>query len=72
MKVYLVMKFRRDRISNHYGDYGRYYEEEESIYDIYLSEEKAEQVAQELQEKWGNDDYENEQNYYVDCWEVVE
>lgn len=72
MKVYVLMSFRRHRINNHYGDYGRYYEEEESIYNIYLNEEKAEQVAQELREKWGNNDYDNEQDYYVDRWEVVE
>lgn len=72
MVVYLVMRFKRYRINNHYGDYGTYHEEEESIYNIYLSEERAEQVAQELQEKWGNEDYDNEENYYVDYWEVVE
>ena len=72
MKVYLVMRFKRYRINNHYGDYGTYHEEEESIYNIYLSEERAEQVAKELQEKWGNEDYDTEENYYVDYWEVKE
>lgn len=72
MKVYVVMRFKRYRINNHYGDYGTYHEEEESIYNMYLSEEKAEQVAQKLQEKWGNEDYDNEENYYVEYWEVNE
>ena len=72
MKVYVLKKFKRYRVINHYGDYGRYYEEEDEIVDIYLNEKDADQIAQELQEKWGDDDYDNEQRYYVEMWKVIQ
>ena len=72
MKVYVLKKFKRYRVLNYYGDYGRYYEEEDEIVDIYLNEKDADQIAQELQEKWGDDDYDNEQRYYVEMWKVIQ
>lgn len=72
MLVYVLKKFKRYRVINQYGDYGRYYEEEDEIVDIYLNEKDADQIAQELQEKWGDDDYDNEQRYYVEMWKVIQ
>ena len=72
MKVYVVIRFERREMQNHYGDYGRYYEEESRNVDVYLNEETADRVAEELYKKWGNDNYEEEITYYVEEWEVNE
>ena len=29
-------------------------------------------LCQKLREKYGNDDYDNEQDYYVESWKVIE
>lgn len=72
MKVYVLKNFTRYRMNNHYGDYGRYYEEVVEIVDIYLNKKDADQIAEELQKVWGDDDYENEQTYYVEEWDAIE
>ena len=72
MKVYVLMRFERYRMRNHYGDYGNYYEEEERIVDIYLNKETAEKDAEERNKMFANEEYETEIEYYVDCWRVNE
>ena len=66
MKVYVLMVCIEELLG------GCRWETSEYIKDIYLNKEKAEQVAQELQEKWGNNDYDNKRDYYVEEWEVIE
>ena len=72
MKVYVLMRFERCQMDKQYGDHGCYYEEDLKIINIYVNKETAERVAKEKNEKFGNEEYETEVEYFVRCWSVNE